>query len=222
MLRTNLATNPFYNERAVRVSLAGAVIVVAALTAFNVQQVLALNTRNSEMTFRAQEAERETAQFTEQARTIRQALNTGEVTAMQKAAREANMLIERRVFSWTDLFNQFERTLPPDVRIAAVEPQVDAEGRLLVNVTVVSKNPEDLSEFMDRLEVSGSFRDVLSRQDTVEEEGTTRSIIQGYYQPASALPAGGPADTSDREGGSGNESSGSPSNTTPPGPERGQ
>ena len=46
----------------------------------------------------------------------------------QAAAREANQLIDRRAFSWTDLFNRFEETLPADVRIVAVTPQVDTRG----------------------------------------------------------------------------------------------
>ena len=35
MLRTNLSTRPFYNERAVRVGIVVAVVLTAALTAFN-------------------------------------------------------------------------------------------------------------------------------------------------------------------------------------------
>jgi len=51
-----------------------------------------------------------------------------------KLAREANALIDRRTFSWTELLNQFQSTLPPDVRIAGVAPQIDEEGRRLVQI----------------------------------------------------------------------------------------
>ena len=40
------------------------------------------------------------------------------------AAREANGIIDQRAFSWSGLFEQFEATLPPDVRITAVAPSV--------------------------------------------------------------------------------------------------
>ena len=202
MLRTNLATRPFYNDRAVRVGLAAAVIVVAAFTAFNVLQVMSLNARNTEMSERAQLAERQKADYTQKAQSVRQSLNTAEMGAVQQAAQEANLLIGRRVFSWTDLFNHFERTLPADVRIMAVEPQVDDDGRMLVAVTVLSRRAEDLNEFMDQLETTGRFREVLNRQDTITDDGLTRSILQGYYDPpgvpADAAP--GSSDNAERPG----------------------
>jgi HPt (histidine-containing phosphotransfer) domain-containing protein len=208
MLRSNLATRPFYNDRAVRVGIALAVLLVGVLTAFNVWQVAELNARNAEMTLRAEDAERQSSEFRREAQSIRQALNSAEMTAIQQAAQEANLLIERRVFSWTELFNEFERTLPPDVRIAAVEPQFDVSGRMLVAITVLSRRPEDLSEFMDQLESSGRFRDVLSRQDQPEgEEGLTRSVLQGYYDPKGRPPTGAASSSSE---------SGAPDRSEPP------
>jgi len=210
MLRTNLATRPFYNERAVRVGIGAAIALVAALTAFNVLQVLSLNARNSEMAGRAAAAEAQTAQYQQQARAITQALNTGTVSVVNLAAREANLLIDRRVFSWTDLFNRFERTLPENVRVVSVEPQVDTSGRMLVSMTVISRRVEDLNEFMDQLELSGGVADVIARQDQTLEDGTLRAVLQGYHVPRSPTPAADPPAAS--------ESSGRSQNDSPPAP----
>ena len=90
---------------------------------------------------------------------------------MQVAAREANALIDRRTFSWTELLNQFQSTLPPDVRIAGVQPQIDDEGRRLVQISVFSRRIEDLEEFMDALEKTGAFSGVLPRSDQPDEVG---------------------------------------------------
>jgi hypothetical protein len=189
MLRTNLSTRPFYNERLVRVGLGLAVLALAAFTTFNGLQVLTLNARNSEMSGRAEQAEAQTAQYRERARAITQAMDKVEVTAVQDAAREANQLIERRAFSWTDLFNRFESTLPADVRISAVEPQLDRDGRLLILISVVSRRVEDLHEFIDRLEATGGLRDVIARNDVVDDDGSTRSVLQGYYTESDAAKA---------------------------------
>lgn len=218
MLRTNLATRPFYNDRAVRVGIAVAVLLVAALTAFNIMEVAALNQRNAEMTERAEAAEGQTTALRQQAQAIRQSMNTEEMAAVQQAAQEANLLIERRVFSWTDLFNQFERTLPPEVRITSVAPQIDQDGRMLLVINVLSRRPEDLSLFMDQLEGSGRFRDVISRQDQPEEGGLTRSILQGYYDPRGQAPTSTPSDTSESSDAGANESPAAPGNETPPQP----
>jgi hypothetical protein len=184
----NLSTRPFYNERLVRVVLGLGTLIVLGLTAFNVVQVMRLTSRDAEVRTQADAAEAEAVRLRGQASVIRQTINREQLTAVQAAAREANQLIDRRSFSWTDLFNRFEATLPGDVRIASVTPQVDQEGRMLVAVTVVSRRVEDLDGFIEALEKTGAFQEVLSRQEEAQEDGSLRSVIQGYYR-AVATPA---------------------------------
>jgi hypothetical protein len=220
MLRTNLSTRPFYNERAVRVVLGVLVLLTAALTAFNAAELLTLNSRNSEFVGRAEASEAKAAELREQARQTQQSLNRAEVEAVQAAAREANMLIERRAFSWTDLFNRFEETLPPDVRIVAVTPQMDNQGRMLVAVTIISRKAGDFETFIDRLQATGAFAGVISRHDETMEDGSMRSVLQGYYkqsQRPDAAVSSPPA--SDSTGGEGNRS---PANVTSPAPSTGE
>jgi hypothetical protein len=199
MLRTNLATRPFYNDRAVRAGIAAAVAAIALLTAFNAARILTLNQRNNELATRVASAEGRARSLRDQAAATRKTLDQKEVSTVQAAAREANLLIERRAFSWTDLFNRFEETLPADVRIAAVQPQLDEQGRMLVAVTVISRRVEDLDRFIEQLEHTQAFRGVLSRLEVSEEDGTLRSVIQGYYGPAAQATVG-PAPASDSTG----------------------
>lgn len=189
MPRANLSTRPFYNERPVRAVLALVAAAVVGLTAFNVIQTLRLRSRGAEVQAAAQEAEREAARVRGTAAQIRRGINREQLASVQAAALEANQLIDRRAFSWTDLFNRFESTLPADVRIASVTPQVDQAGRMLVAVTVVSRRVEDLDGFIDALEKTGAFSEVLSREETAQEDGTLRSVIQGYYREVPRAPA---------------------------------
>lgn len=60
---------------------------------------------------------------------------------------------------------------------------------MLLAVTVISKQIEDLDEFIESLEKTGAFTGVLSRLDSAEADGTLRSVLQGYYTgPAAAIP----------------------------------
>ena len=115
---------------------------------------------------------------------------------MQTAAREANALIDRRTFSWTELLNQFQSTLPPDVRIAGVLPQVDDDGRRLVQISVFSRRIEDVEEFMDALEKTGAFSGVLPRSDRPDEVGHHPDRAAGVL-PAADRAASEPAATSE-------------------------
>lgn len=181
MLRTNLSTRPFYNDRAVRTALGGLALVALMLTLFNAIEILRLEgqSREARQSF-AQDAE-QAREMREKARAIRQSINQTQLAAVQLSAREANTLIDRRAFSWTELLNHFQATLPPDVRIAGVMPQMDDQGRMLVAVAVLSRRIDDLSEFIEALEETGAFTGVLSRSDAVQEDGTWRSDVQAYY-----------------------------------------
>jgi hypothetical protein len=190
VLRTNLSTRPFYNDRPIRLGIAAAVIAVIGFTVYNGARLVSLNRQNGELAARADAAESRTRELRTSADTVRKALAQDDVTLVQGAAREANLLIARRAFSWTDLFNRFEETLPSDVRIASVEPQQDEQGRMLVAVTVQARRVEDLDEFIERLEKTGAFHGVLARQETVDDSGTLLSAIQGYYTPPTVAPAG--------------------------------
>jgi len=186
MLRSNLATRPFYNEQAVRIAIGVGIVLVAALTLFNMARIVTLNGRNAELVASAEAAESRANALREQARKIRETLDSNDAALIQASAREANLLIERRAFSWTELFNRLEETLPADVRVGAVQPQMDTEGRMLIVATVYSRRVEDLDLFIEQLEKTGAFSKFLARQDDREEDGTIRSVIQGYYHPERA------------------------------------
>jgi type IV pilus assembly protein PilN len=181
VLRSNLSTRPFYNDRAVRAGVAAVAFVAVGLTVFNLGTIWWLRSETGDLRQRNDQNESLARDVRQKAQGIRQSLNRQELAVVQSAAREANQLIDRRAFSWTDLFNRFETTLPPDVRLMAVQPQVDAEGRLLVAMTVVSRRVEDLDAFIDALEKTGAFREVLTRQEEAEDDGTRKSVLQGYY-----------------------------------------
>jgi hypothetical protein len=186
MLHNNLSTRPFYNERAVRAVIGAMALVAIGLTVFNVYEIMRLRREGSDSRQTIADNDAQARRQREQAAVIRRAIDKVKLDAVQLAASEANSLIDRRTFSWTELLNLFQSTLPPDVRISGVRPQSDSEGRRLVQVSVFSRRAEDLAEFIEALEKTGSFSGVLSRADQPEESGTLRSELQAYYTPATA------------------------------------
>lgn len=188
MLTGNLATRPFYNERLVRGVLVVALVAAVAWTAVSVTSLASLMQQSTMLSERIRgEGLRASGARTE-ADGVRRGLNPADLRTVSTAAGEANALIQRRTFSWTGLFNQLETTLPPDVRLVDVQPQIDKDGRLLLSFTVISKTIEDLDTFIEALEATQAFTGVLSRSDSALEDGTIESAVQGYYA-AAANPA---------------------------------
>jgi len=181
MLRSNLSTRPFYNERAVRTMLAVLAFIAIGLTIFNAVEILRLERAGRDARQTVAQNAAQARDLREKAQVIRQGINQAQLEAVRVSARDANALIDRRTFSWTALLNYFQATLPPDVRIAGVSPQIDDEGKMLVAISVFARRIDDLSEFEDALESTGAFTSVLSRTIGTEEDGTTRAELQGYY-----------------------------------------
>jgi hypothetical protein len=195
VLRGNLATRPFYNERLVRVLLATALAAAAAWTAVNVANLVSLSQQGAMLAERVRSAGQSAEAARREAQALRATLNAAEIAAASGAASQANQLIAQRTFSWTTLFNRVEATLPPDVRLVQVQPQADDAGQMMVSLTVVSRRIEDLDTFIERLEATRSFRGVLSRADNALEDGTIESHLQGYYDQA-AKPVAAASDPS--------------------------
>lgn len=186
MINTNLATRPFYNTSAVRLWILVLALVVAAATAFNVTRLLQYSRSDTELATQASRDETRTAELRAEAAQLRASVDPKQVDNASMEARLANDLIDRRAFSWTELFNTFEATLPDEVRITAVRPKVEENRRIVLAITVVARSVEDLDKFDTSLEDTGAFRDLVPREDRVNEQGQIEGLIEAVYIPKKA------------------------------------
>lgn len=181
MIRTNLSTRPFYNEGAVRSWLMILAIVTVAATMFSVSRVLRYSRSDTELATQASRDEARAAELRATAAKLRASVDTKQVDAASEEAREANDLIDRRTFSWTELFNRLETTLPPEVRITSVRPSLDRDRRITLAITVLARGVDDVNEFMERLEATGAFANLLSRDENVTESGQLVAALECEY-----------------------------------------
>lgn len=189
MIRTNLATRPFYNERAAHAVVAAVALVVLAFTIFNVYRIVSLSGRNTALAAQTRQDEEAARQQRQQAAALRGRIDQTRLQAVLAGAREANALIDRRTFSWTEFFNLIERTLPDNVMLTSVTPTMQ-EGQTLVSMVVIGQRAEDLDAFMEQLEATQAFRSVLPRTEDVTEEGLHRVLVESQYiAPSAPAPA---------------------------------
>jgi Tfp pilus assembly protein PilN len=191
-LGTNLATRPFYNERTVRMLLAISALVLLGLTAFTVTRLASLTGRERALGAEMTTAEAKTRELRRDVARLRSGIDAKHVADISAATHEANLAIDQRAFSWTELFNRLEAALPPNVRLSAVRPVVDDEGRLTVKLTVLGRDVESVDRYLDALEKTGAFHDLLSRREREEnKDGLIEAEVEGRYAPqATVVPAG--------------------------------
>lgn len=95
-----------------------------------------------------------------------------------------NLLINHKAISWTRLFADLEKVMPPDVRLVTVRlPQVDSQSHVWLDMTVASKEPASILQLVQRLESSPLFSDyqLMSQLPASQTEPYIRTRMQVSY-----------------------------------------
>lgn len=154
----NLSTEPFHRDRpVVAAAMALGLLLLATL---GLQIFLIVSQRGQNSTTR-NALERLNSQLTtitrEQGRldgTLRRPENA---EVLQRSV-FLNTLIERKAISWTKLFADLEKVVPPEVRLIAVRlPQINSENQVLLDMTVGAKEAGPVLEMLKHLENAAQF-----------------------------------------------------------------
>lgn len=84
-----------------------------------------------------------------------------------------NTLLYRKGISWTRVFADLEKTLPPNVRLITIRPQVVGENQVYLEMTIGAESPQPVVEALTRLESSELF-------------GAT--VMHGFVPPSQSDP----------------------------------
>jgi Tfp pilus assembly protein PilN len=185
----NLASQPFRRERAQYAILAGtcAVLLCSLLVLTSLimgERKQAAGLRHTIETERAelQRLQRQGSQFS----TVLAKPDNSDVFARSVFLNE---LIARRAVSWTVVFRDLEKTLPPNMRLIGVRlPQVASPGlngtdRVRLDMILGSDRPEALIELLKRLAGSDLFgsAQVLGQQPPTQNDPLYKYSVTVTY-----------------------------------------
>lgn len=187
MLRPNLATRPFYNERLVHFVLAMIAGLVLAVTLLNLIQLVRLSQMNTTLSARTREDRAAADDYSRKARQTRQGIDQDQLKVVVAAAKEANALIDSRTFSWTEFLNRIEANLPDDVMLTSVRPAI-VDGGTKITLVVLARRVPDIDEFIEKLEATGAFEHGYVRQQSPNDEGLIEAVAELMYVPQHAEP----------------------------------
>jgi hypothetical protein len=191
MIHTNLATRPFYNERAVHLVLLVIGLLAAGATVFNVASVIELSRRDTRLTTQTARDVAAAADLRNRAARLRATVDPRALETASADAMQANELIDRRTFSWTDLFNRFETALPDDVHFSTVRPKLDPKRGIVITIVVDAKSVNDVNLFIEHLEATGAFAELQKLDEGIDEQNQLQATIEGVYTPQTAHRDGG-------------------------------
>ncbi|HUG55159.1 MAG TPA: hypothetical protein VMR21_16245 [Vicinamibacteria bacterium] len=185
MRPANLAGRPFRNERLPNLIVAAGLAATLVLTAWHALVVRALlPARTSALHEEVARLEEEERRLRADQASLRRLHPEPEALARWTLVKD---LVDRRAFSWTQLFARLEEKLPQGARVVSIAPSVRG-GAILLEVQAVMRSPEVGWEFMRALEEGGDFEDVFPLSEG--EKGEFRYTMR--YRPR-AEPSGSAA-----------------------------
>lgn len=153
----NLAREPFRRDRPMLV--ASAVTGLLLLATFFLVLNIAITERRTERQTRSELNKVEQQRFKirqEQTRLDAQLRRPDNAIVLDRNVM-INDMIRRKAISWTRIFADLEKVMPPSVRIASIRPQVNSKDQLSLDMTVEADAPESVIAFVAKLESSDVF-----------------------------------------------------------------
>jgi type IV pilus assembly protein PilN len=185
-LNINLASEPYTDARRfwlVWGSLVGLLVVVTVALAW----ITASATAGSRTVGRhIEQLRREIADLDRERATAEAVLNRTENRDTRDRSRFINGLIARKAFSWTQVFADLERIMPPRVRVVSIRPEVNADSQLELHMEAIGDSREKAIDLVRRMEQSPTFREARVRSEKDQPQGQNSGVqfeIVAQYVP---------------------------------------
>jgi hypothetical protein len=179
----NLSLRPFRNDNLNRLIYVSCIVVLLVASIGNLALLVrhgwALASLGGGLQAQRQAlSERETRE-----RDLGRLLAGYDSATLQRRADFANAAILSRVFSWTMLFNELEKVMPPDVKLRSIRPSIGSRGKVDVLLEGAARDYSGFVELEEALMRSSSFSRVYPGSERLQSP---------TYQPAAPALPGAP------------------------------
>lgn len=183
--RLNLASNPFRNRVLPwTVTALVAVFSIVALI-FIAQSTFRTNAKIVSTQRDVTDLRKQLDAITQQAKAIEASLTPEQ----KRNLKYAHGLVDRKRFSWVQLFADLEASLPGEVRVTRIQVRGVGmqDGRPVadLNLVVASKVPANVTQMIEDMESQGVFHAELTAQNPQRAKGETGSEyeLNVHYTP---------------------------------------
>ncbi len=153
----NLASEPFRGDRVFLVSSAAAAAVLLALLLG--LSIYALNDRRQMQASLTQldRLSRQVTLMNTQQRKLETGLREAGNADVLDRSQFINKLLYRKGISWTRLFADLEKVVPPDVSIISIRPQADSQDHIFLDIVAGAKTQKPFIDLLLKFEASDLF-----------------------------------------------------------------
>jgi hypothetical protein len=156
-IQINLAREPFRRDRPILIgsALAGLLLLGTLIVLISLSVTERRDTRDTQAMLNRVNRQLATV-INQQAKLEGAMRQPGNEVVLDRSVL-LNALIKRKAISWTRIFSDLEKVLPPNVRVVAIRPAVNAHDELFLDMQVAADAPEQVIGFITKLEGSDVF-----------------------------------------------------------------
>jgi type IV pilus assembly protein PilN len=165
----NLASQPYEAARQFRQRIGAVVAALALIAVVLVGYIVYQRVQSRTINQQLSEAHREIDSLNREEAQARAILNRPENRDVAERSEFLNQLFARKALSWTRVFTEMERIMPPDLHVVSMKPEYNKTNDLTLRVVVATGSRGRAVEVVRRMEKSNHFR----QAEIVAENVTT-------------------------------------------------
>lgn len=177
-ININLASNPYEaaREYARRMTLlmAGLALLTLGLVGYILHQRSQTRDVDRQMAAARQEI---AALDAERAKAISM-LNQPQNREVADQSQFLNNLFARKALSWTRVFGEMEKMMPPNIHVVSMKPEFNRDNQLVLHVLVATSSRDKAVELVKRMEKSPHFRTPQVDAENVLNEAAAGGNVQ--------------------------------------------
>lgn len=192
----NLASQPYEDARRFYLAWAGILTAVLLLTV-GLVSLAVVNWRSSrDMAQKIAFMRSRIAQLDQTKAQAQAVMDRPENRDIRDKSKFLNSLIERKAFSWTKVFSDLEKIMPPKLQVASIHPELK-DDQLSLELSVTGESREAALELVKRMEQSAVFHNAQVQSEAVESgKNAVTFQIEAQYVPQVG-PAQNPQQTTE-------------------------
>jgi Tfp pilus assembly protein PilN len=188
IIRNNLSSNPVRNYSLYFIGCVLLFVTAITFTALNATSLSRWFVESRRLQASMSEQQFKIAELQRQASNLEGQIAKIKTPQFIMQTQFVNDAIKRRVFSWTALFDQFERVLPDNVKMVSVLPKF-VDQKITITLDVAGKSLNDIVSLIQALWNSPVFADVVLKGERQDSDGLLHATITLRYLPERVVQA---------------------------------
>ena len=157
-ININLASNPYEAAREYTRRLGMMIAALAVLTVGLLGYIVYQRSQTRDIDRKIAAAKQEIASLDAEKAQAQSILNQPQNRDVADQSQFLNNLFARKALSWTRVFTEMEKLMPPNIHVVSMKPEFNRENQLVLRVVVATASRDKAVELVKRMEKSAHFR----------------------------------------------------------------